>query len=207
MKKINYYAFIMCTFVILTLSIFSIVDCEITKNYKSVDNNNLSKFLQSSILEATALTKNVRKENSKNALVLEGTKKVQIVDNYLAIDTTNHQVLETYHGTISYYGPDCGGCISGKTASGYKISSDITTYKDNTYGNLRIVAGDYKYPFGTIVRFTYQNGTQELAILLDRGGVGLSKKYQFDLLVSSEEESYRRGVSSNTKIEILRYGY
>ena len=67
MKKINYYAFIMCTFVILTISIFSIVDCEITKNYKSVDNNNLSKFLQSSILEATTLTKNVRKENSKNA--------------------------------------------------------------------------------------------------------------------------------------------
>ncbi len=244
MKKINYYTFIMCTFVVLALSI-SIVNIanesmKITRGSKSVDNNNLSKFLQSSIFQTAALVEEIKIEYSKQTEEIKGTKKEEVnnqkieekqpekkqevvekkeeikkeetkpvisnKDNYSAIDTNGHNVLESYTGTISYYGPDCSGC-SGRTASGYKISSQITTYKDNTYGNLRIVAGDYKYPFGTIVRFTYQSGQTELAILLDRGGVGIGKKFQFDLLVSSEKESYQRGISRNTKIEILRQGY
>lgn len=245
MKKINYYTFIMCTFVVLALSasIVTIANesMKITRGSKSVDNNNLSKFLQSSIFQTAALVEDIKIEYSKQTEEIKGTKKeeennqkietkqpekkqevvekkeqikqpeetapvIKNTDNYSAIDTNGHNVLETYTGTISYYGPDCSGC-SGKTASGYKISSQITTYHDNTYGNIRIVAGDYKYPFGTIVRFTYQNGQTELAILLDRGGVGIGKKYQFDLLVSSEKESYQKGISSNTKIEILRNGY
>ncbi len=136
----------------------------------------------------------------------EDNQPIQNIDDYNAIDTTNNNVLETYQAAISYYGPDCNGC-SGRTASGYQISRNKTTYYDSTYGNIRIVAGDYKYPFGTIIRFTYQTGQSELAILLDRGGVGIGKKYQFDLLVSSEAESYKRGVSLNTKVEILRTGY
>lgn len=256
MKKINYYTFIICTFVVAALSISIITitkeSMKITKESKSVDNNNLSKFLQSSILETASSVKEIEIESSKQTEVevkketesdnkkesteVNGTKQEEVKkekieekqpekkqeeqpkqpvqepeevtpkDNYSAIETNGHNVLETYTGTISYYGPDCSGC-SGRTASGYNISKTSTTYPDNTYGNIRIVAGDYKYPFGTIVRFTYQNGQTELAIVLDRGGVGIGKKYQFDLLVASEQDSYKKGISPNTKIEILRSGY
>lgn len=117
-------------------------------------------------------------------------------------------VVETLVGSMSGYGPDCKGCSS-HTASGYDISNGNIYYNDSVYGKLRVLAGDNKYPFYTIVRISNSGISQEplLGIVLDRGGmIGLGGKYLFDLLYPSEKEASVFGVSKNVTFEILRMG-
>ena len=119
--------------------------------------------------------------------------------------------LETYYGPITAYGPDCYGCVSGETASGYNVSNGNIYYHDATYGTIRIVAGDKSLPFGTIVKITGLNISSEpiLAIVLDRGGaIGFNKSIYFDLLFTSERSSEVNNFGKQyATIEILRRGY
>lgn len=126
-------------------------------------------------------------------------------DKLITNNTSNKEVLDVYYGNISHYGPDCSGC-SGKTATGYNVTGGNIYYNDKTYGLIRIVAADKSIPFGTIVRLNMNDG-QVIAIVLDRGGIGFNKRFLFDLLCESEQESYILGVNKDTKIEILRYGF
>ena len=119
------------------------------------------------------------------------------------------KVLATYNGIITAYGPDCIGCTSGRTASGYKVSNGNIYYHDKKYGKVRIVAADKSLPFGTIVRIKNLSVFKEpiLAIVLDRGGaIGFRKKVYFDLLYKSEKETIPFGRRKAT-FEILRRGY
>lgn len=117
------------------------------------------------------------------------------------------EVLERQKGGLSAYGPDCVGC-SGYLASGKYVLDGNIYYNDSQYGTVRIVAGDKKYSYGTIVRIKSNKvGNDILAIVLDRGGVGLSKKFMFDLLCKSESEAWAFGSFSDVEFEILRYGY
>lgn len=110
---------------------------------------------------------------------------------------------EVIYGRMSGYGPDCVGC-SGYVASGKYVGSGNYYYYDDEYGQVRIVAGDKKYKFGTIVRIN----DSMLAIVLDRGGaIGIGKKFLFDLLYESEAVANKNGVSNNVKFEILRNGF
>lgn len=116
-------------------------------------------------------------------------------------------VLERQKGALSAYGPDCAGC-SGYLASGRYVLDGNIYYDDSQYGTVRIVAGDKKYSYGTIVRIKSNKiGNEILAIVLDRGGIGLSKKFMFDLLFKSESEAWEFGSFSDVEFEILRYGY
>ena len=129
-------------------------------------------------------------------------QEIKNIVNYNPINTLSIPVIETTYGTASAYSPYCYGC-SGFTASGYDVKNN-TYYQDNTYGTIRIVAADSKYPFGTIVRIN--DGI--IAIVLDRGGgIGINKKFQYDILTSSDTEAYQIGVMYNAKFEILRLGY
>ncbi len=121
--------------------------------------------------------------------------------------TVVSDVLETQVGTMSAYGLDCSGC-SGMVGSGYPALENNLLYYDSVYGSLRIVAGDKKYPYGTIVRVVNSKIGTFNVIVLDRGGaIGLGKRYMFDLLFSTEAEASNFGLSRNTTFEILRYGY
>ena len=114
-------------------------------------------------------------------------------------------VLETQKGTMSAYGPDCAGC-NGHLSTGFDARQSIT-YQDGKYGTVRIVAGDRKYPFGTIVRIKGA-GDPFNAIVLDRGGdIGIGRRFMFDLLCSSEAQASNYGTHYNMTFEILRYGY
>lgn len=117
-------------------------------------------------------------------------------------------VLEMQIGKMSGYGPDCDGC-SGYLASGDYVGDGNIYYNDPTYGQVRIVAGDKSYSFGTIVRISNSIlGESFLAVVLDRGGsIGLNKKCMFDLLYPSESEASLDGISDEVAFEILRYGY
>lgn len=132
----------------------------------------------------------------------------------------NVNVIDTFVGTVTAYGPDCVGC-SGVTASGYRVADNIggvitsttTTYYDDTFGELRILAAaTNKFPFGTVIRISggridgYING-----IVLDRG-VAMSNawsngKVLVDLMFSTEksDEVHEFGRQDVT-FEVLRYG-
>lgn len=150
-------------------------------------------------------TKPVSKvEISKEETKAEEAKKEEPIQ----VSKPTTDVLETQTGKMSGYGPDCKGC-SGYLASGKYVGNGTIYYNDPTYGQVRIVAGDYSYKFGTIVRIKNSRvGQSFTAIVLDRGGsIGFGKKFLFDLLYSSEQEALKDEVSYNVTFEILRYGY
>lgn len=124
-------------------------------------------------------------------------------NNYLEEEPT-YNVLRTYTGALTGYGPDCYGC-SGKTASGYDVRN-TSTYTDGEYGEVRIVAADKSIPFYTIVRISNIPDTDPIiAVVLDTGGaVGFNKHTLFDLLFPSESVAMAR--TTNVKFEILRDG-
>ena len=143
-----------------------------------------------------------------------------------SLDTQEKQVIETYTGILTGYGPDCDGCgnyDTGKvvTASGYHISNIVNgiiepaftiTYNDSEYGEVRIVAADDDIPFYSVVRITIPGGEPIIAIVLDRGStVGFDNcrsangcLTNFDLLYPTEAESL--GKTQNVKFELLRSG-
>lgn len=122
--------------------------------------------------------------------------------------SANDEVLKTYYGPMTAYGPDCIGCI-GITTSGQDVLDGKIFYYDEEYGNIRILASDKSLPFGTIVRIKglkdYPNDL--IAIVLDRGSaIGFNKRSYFDLLYKSEYDTLTFGCQYAT-FEILRIGY
>ena len=124
-------------------------------------------------------------------------------NNYIETD-----VLEMFDGQLTAYGSDCKGC-SGITASGYDIRNGNITYMDEEYGEVRIVASDRKYSFGTIVRISNLKYYDEpfLAVVLDRGGAikGNIMDLAFDSKFNPEVKLLGR--EKEAKFEILRKGW
>lgn len=115
-------------------------------------------------------------------------------------------VLETYHGPITAYGPDCVGCI-GITSSGYNVLDGNIYYNDKDYGKIRIVAADKRLPFGTIIRIKNVFDNDIIAIVLDRGSaIGFDKHVYFDLLYKSEKDTEYFG-KKEAVFEVLRQGF
>lgn len=153
--------------------------------------------------EIEVVVEDVDRENSaKDAKEDIITEEVSSVSQETISD-----VLETQVGSLSGYGPDCVGC-SGFLASGIDVRNGNIYYSDSTYGNVRILAGDRSYPYGTIVRVKGSRLSEFIGIVLDRGGaVGFGKSHLFDLLYRLSAEALKNEVSYNTTFEILRYGY
>ena len=153
--------------------------------------------------------KNQKYINGKKEVIEEEKVELEVTEEVIVEQEEPEAVLETLIGSMSGYGPDCIGCTSNKTASGYYVGEGNIYYQDPTYGKVRILAGDSKYPFYTIVRINDANLSDEpiLGIVLDRGSaIGIGKKYMFDLLYASEKDAATLGVSSNVTFEILRIG-
>lgn len=163
----------------------------------------LSKSLTTSLINATHEEK-----------VLDDSSIDEVITNFTSTVSSNitepkliTDVLETVVGTMSGYGLDCKGC-SGVVGARYDAKGNNLRYNDPIYGECRIVAGDKKYPYGTIVRVKNSKIGTFNAIVLDRGSdIGIGRRYMFDLLFWTEKESYDFGLSRNTTFEILRYGY
>lgn len=144
------------------------------------------------------------------------------IDNF----TNDYVVIDTYIGTLTGYGPDCKGCKTGKTSSGYQIAEVIDgivqpaftiTYDDEEYGNVRILAAAYsKFPNGSIIRVSDFEHFSEpfIGIVLDTGSTMRnnweSNSYVWiDLLFASESDPDIKsfGIDKNVTFDILRYGY
>lgn len=176
----------------------------------------------------------ILEDNTEEILVNNSTSIQEVVSSEEEIQeepTINSvpldNVIETYTGILTGYGPDCVGCgnpNTGKvvTSSGYHVSNFVNgaiesaftiTYNDSEYGEVRIVAADDSIPFYSIVRITVPHWDEPvIAIVLDRGStVGFSNcrspkgcLTQFDLLYPTEAESL--GKTKNVKFELLRSG-
>ena len=114
--------------------------------------------------------------------------------------------LDVYNGDLTGYAADCPLCNGHLGCNGQNVLDKTTTYNDNDYGVVRIVASSKNLPCGSIISFDgsviNENGTIT-AIVLDRGVLGTD----LDLLVESEQfaSDYigRHLISYN----ILRFGY
>lgn len=137
------------------------------------------------------------KEEDKTLVVEEDNSQSNV-------SSPDYNVIETYTGSLTGYGPDCRGC-SGKTASGYDVSNTIT-YNDEEYGEIRILAADKSIQMYSIVRVSNVPSMEPfIAIVLDTGGnVGFGKGTLFDLLFSKESEAMHK--VNNVTFEILRKG-
>lgn len=141
----------------------------------------------------------------------ETTKEIVLNNNKLSVNIAKGNVtnvLEKIVGKMSSYGPDCKGC-GGKVGAGQVVTNGNVYYYDKTFGQLRIVAGDSKYPYGTVIRVLNSKYNEPFyAIVLDRGGdIGIGRKFMFDLLFPSEKEANLFGTSYNVTFEVMRYGY
>ena len=211
---------------------FLILICVIYINLFSFDNNgsvkvvNSIKYVDSAILtllnsdvnsaieEMPVFSEDILVDEEVNDKIEEHavSKDVDVIeengssDENKVVENTNKDTLsnnEVITGKMTGYGPDCSGC-SGYLAYGTYVGDGTIYYNDSEYGSVRIVAGDKKYKFGTIVRIN----DSLLAIVLDRGGcIGIGKKFLFDLLYASEKEANTHGVMSDFKFEILRNGF
>ena len=185
---------------------------------KSVSVKRIDTFVDSSIITKEVAVQTVSIETKQVvSQVKEEIKKEPVEEAKPASndsDNTNSNQEETrmyYQGEVftakmSGYGADIGNY----TSSGYQISGGNITYNDNQYGEVRILAGDRNYPFGTIVRISNSNEGTVLGIVLDRGpdiGRAAGKKFAFDLLYTTSREARLKGVSYNANFEILRLGY
>lgn len=170
-----------------------------------IENNNLSKMADAVnvMFVANTVDGNLFLDDKKEEEKEENSQEEEPSNNYLSEEPT-YNVLRTYTGSLTGYGPDCVGC-SGKTASGYNVSN-TSTYTDEEYGEVRIVAADKSIPFYTIVRISNVPDTDPIiAIVLDTGGaVGFGKHTLFDLLFPSEAVAMHK--VDNVNFEILRDG-
>lgn len=155
-------------------------------------------FLNFSVLKITQIKLN-------NLKTKTNSKYYNLVVDY---EIKEMPVLYTFYGQLTAYGSDCKGCI-GITASGYNIKNGNITYVDNEYGNIRIIAADKIYPFGTIIKITEEEYLKKpfIAIVLDRGYAIQGNTIDLAFETNKDKMLKKLGRRQNVKYEILRYGY
>ncbi len=173
-------------------------------------NNNLSLYTSISSIDKktnTVSSKKIKLDTLSLILTNAGILPKPVENVVPGLSNVVTASLETQHGNVSAYGPDCVGC-SGHLGGGFDATLGNYVYNDSTYGNVRIVAGDPIYPYGTIIRISNTKMGDFNAIVLDRGGdIGIGRRFLFDLLFSSEAEANSFGTSYNVTVDVLRYGY
>ena len=125
------------------------------------------------------------------------------VDEFIANDI--YSAKDTYTGDFSgyvYYCPLCNGHLG--CMYRYDITDGKTTYNDEVYGTVRIVASSKNLPCGSIVRFnkSFVSSEPVIAIVLDRGVRGNA----LDLLSSDINYALNLGRSVVT-YDVLRKGW
>ncbi len=116
-----------------------------------------------------------------------------------------YSAKDTYTGDLTGYVYNCPLC-NGHLGCMYRydITDGKTTYDDETYGTVRIVASSSNLPCGTIVRFnkSFVSSKPVIAIVLDRGVRGNA----LDLLSSDINYALNLGRSVIT-YDVLREGW
>ena len=140
-----------------------------------------------------------------------------IVDEQPIVQSDN--VIETFTGRLTGYGPDCPGCSSvgnvacvTKDKKTFSLISDGVFYNDDTYGKVRILAAaTTKFGCGTIINVTKEGRLLFTAIVLDTGGT-MRKAWSngtvwMDLAFESEAMATNDLTGYNIQFDVLRYGW
>jgi len=110
--------------------------------------------------------------------------------------------LDTYVGYLTGYVADCPLCGGTLGCTGQNVLTDrITTYQDEVYGTVDIMASSTSLKCGSIVQYEL-DGKKRTAIVLDRGVVGTN----LDLLVDNVDKAYGIG-KRYISYDILRFGW
>ncbi len=148
------------------------------------------------IIENKSYSDNINKTVNLSTMALK-------VDEFRENDI--YSVKDTYTGDLTgyvYNCPLCNGTLG--CLRTYDITDGKTTYHDDTYGEVRIVASSTNLPCGTIVSFKTARISEKpvLAIVLDRGVRGNS----LDLLSRDLDYALNLGRSVIT-YDVLREGW
>ena len=148
------------------------------------------------IIENKSYSDNINKNVNLSTMALK-------IDEFKENDI--YSAKDTYTGDLTgyvYNCPLCNGTLG--CMPSYYIKDGTTTYNDETYGSVRIVASSSNLPCGSIVRFETSRVSNEpvYAIVLDRGVRGNA----LDLLSSDLNYALNVGRSIIT-YDVLREGW
>lgn len=149
-------------------------------------------------------------DENNNETIIESPKNAEI-----EIGTGDEA---NYVGKMTGYGADCIGCtgtLACKTKNGsyHNLIKDGTTYNDEEYGNVKIIAAALeKFPCGTIIKVENPNLGTFNAIVLDTGGAMKSAWVNgivhMDLAyVTETDPAIHLSTSSNVKYSVQRWGF
>ena len=137
-------------------------------------------------------------------------KAVDLTTMAKKVDDFDYDALysakDTYTGDLTGYVYDCPACTGRLACMGnLDLSGGRTTYMDDTYGEVRIVASSGNLPCGTVVRFNAPSISNEpvLAIVLDRGVNG----NDFDLLSVDVDYAIKNVGRMPITYDIIRSGW
>lgn len=171
MKKIGKFIKIL----IILVAILVVNKIDVKKNNNVVLNDNSNK-----VLDLTAMAIKV--------------EEIRLKDLYYPLDT--------YVGYLTGYVADCPLCGGTLGCTGQNVLTNrITTYLDNDYGTVDIMASSTSLQCGSIVQYEL-DGNKRIAIVLDRGVVGTN----LDLLVDNVDKAYGIG-KRYISYDILRFGW
>jgi len=122
------------------------------------------------------------------------------------IDNDIFTAFRTHTGDLTGYVfncPLCGGTLACRPS--YNIKDGTTTFPDEMYGTVNIVASSRSLPCGSIVRFNAKRISDEpiIAIVLDRGVLGTD----IDILAPSYDFAIRNVGRSKVTYDVLRVGW
>ncbi len=208
MKRYVYYMIIISLILICT----GVLLIKPNNNMETVNTAMMTKSLKSNYVNTVSI-KEIRRKKIAQRRALEKKKQEQKIQARMVSESNvvlksknvNAKTLKTGNGRASFYGLDCAGC-SGQVGSGKRIVNG-SFYKDPKFGYVRGLAAGPEFSYGTIIRISGTGLGTFTGIVLDRGGaIGAGRRFLFDILVGTEANAYKYGVS-NIKYEVLRYGY
>ena len=163
---------------VLLLVAFSMTKVNVISHNGKISNENLNKTID---LTAMAVKLN----------------EIQMADKYYPLDT--------FTGDMTGYSADCPLCSGRLGCTGQNVLDGTTTFNDNDYGNVLIVASSKNLPCGSIITFNanFVSKEKSTAIVLDRGVLG----NDIDLLVPSEDFARNNIGRHKITYDVLRFGW
>lgn len=203
----------------------------ISDETKMIENENQTKNATTTTVEVaydtekrynSKLPSNIQitKQEGKNGIAYKDNKNntetlVEPVTEIIEVGTGDYG---EYVGKMTGYGADCAGCTGTvacktKTGSSWNLIKDGTSYTDDEYGTVRILAAALsKFPCGTIIKVDSSTMGTFNAIVLDTGGA-MRKAWSngtvlMDLAFTSEtSEGIHNSTNNNVKYSVQRWGW
>lgn len=199
------------------------------ENNKVTENELISKndyAVHTVVIEEPKPTKEIKQEKKiikkevKKTVKKEATPNKVVTKEEPKTVPKQAQVIETFTGRLTGYGPDCAGCsglgnLACKTREKkvFSLKNDGIYYTDKDFGKVRILAAaTTKFKCGTIITVTKPGQTPFTAVVLDTGGsmrqawskgeVWMDLAYSANAMAGSDNLT-----GKNIKFEIKRYGW